>query len=122
MKAEFEDWGLKLKGYQEFMELLNQLSNINPELHCRNGSCGTPDCAIRKCAKEKNLVACAFCEEYPCELITSFAESEGTLLYDGERLKKIGLEKWIKEQETRKKENFCYSDVRQGKSFVPREE
>jgi hypothetical protein len=34
------------------------------------------------------------------------------LLADGKRMKAIGLEKWIKEQEKRRATGFAYADIR----------
>jgi len=33
-------------------------------------------CVIRKCARARNLDNCAFCEEYVCERLESFFESD----------------------------------------------
>ncbi|HOW32170.1 MAG TPA: DUF3795 domain-containing protein [Bacteroidales bacterium] len=30
---------------------------------------GCADCGIRKCARDKNLENCAFCESYPCGML-----------------------------------------------------
>jgi len=40
---------------------------------CRTGSgrlfSGCMNCGIRKCAIRKNLESCAYCSQYPCELL-----------------------------------------------------
>jgi hypothetical protein len=38
-------------------------------LECRN-------CPIRKCAKEKELESCAYCEEYVCKILEEFFATE----------------------------------------------
>ena len=40
------------------------------------------------------------------------AEGYPTLLADGQRIKKIGLEAWVQEQEERAKTGFAYVDIR----------
>ncbi len=49
------------------------------------------------------------------------AESESTLVHDGERLRKIGLDAWIEEQKQRKARGFCYADARCLPCTVPTE-
>lgn len=34
------------------------------------------ECAVKKCAEEKNLKCCGECKEFPCELLNSFAYDE----------------------------------------------
>ncbi len=36
------------------------------------------DCPIRKCAGQKNLESCAYCEEYVCEILEEFFDKEPT--------------------------------------------
>lgn len=38
---------------------------------------GCRNCRIRKCASEKELENCAYCSEYPCEILNKFFVSEG---------------------------------------------
>lgn len=33
------------------------------------------ECEIRKCCRERHLVNCAYCNEYPCETLSEFFES-----------------------------------------------
>lgn len=64
---------LRKKTAEEWSKMFN--SEIKPEdINC--DSCLTKDgvviqycnvCEIRKCAQEKNVENCAFCEEYTCE-------------------------------------------------------
>jgi hypothetical protein len=44
------------------------------------------------------------------------------LLFDGERMKVIGIKKWIEEQEARRQNGFCYDDLRCGKVDFPLKE
>jgi len=58
-----------------------------------------PNCPIRKCANEKNVQLCAFCEHFPCEH-SSYSERG---LSNLERIKEVGLERWLKEEEEKVK-------------------
>ncbi|MHA2049812.1 MAG: DUF3795 domain-containing protein [Promethearchaeota archaeon] len=120
VKEDFEGWGQQFKEFGDFWTLLNTLINVEEDKCCKTDKCGAPFCGIRKCAKEKEIKACPFCSEYPCDKIKLFAKSEGTLLFDGQRLKELGVEEWIKEQEIRRRDGFCYTDVRSGKCQIPR--
>ncbi|MDX1358477.1 MAG: DUF3795 domain-containing protein [Clostridia bacterium] len=117
--GEFEEWGPGIKEYDDFWKLLNRFSDTPVEMCCKNETCGHPNCRIRKCAKARGVETCAFCEDYPCEMILRFYESEPLLLHDGQRMKKIGIDKWIEEQEQRKEKGFNYSDIRTGKPDIP---
>lgn len=119
-KKDFLDWApYRWEGFKEFWEILSDFSEQPLDNTCRSGQCGNPKCAILNCAKERKVELCPLCEEYPCEKIKIIAKSESTMLYDGLRLKEIGLDKWLKEQEERIKEGFSYSIVRCGKCTVP---
>ena len=55
---------------------------------------------------------CPFCDEYPCDRILGLAKGYVTMLADGKRMKEIGIERWIEEQEKRKATGFAYVDIR----------
>lgn len=65
----------------------------------------SPDCEIIKCAHTKEVDACPFCSEHPCDKIMQAEKDEyvhhKTILPNGERIKEIGLDAWLKEQEDR---------------------
>ena len=58
-------------------------------------------CSIRKCAREKKVDVCVFCQEYPCERLLGVAKGYPTLIADGKRMKEIGIEAWVQEQKER---------------------
>ena len=92
------------------------------DYNCRAGACGnTGRCGIRKCAVAKGVFACPQCADYPCKRIAALGRSEATLVHDGHRMKEIGLEAWIAEQERRREAGFCYDDVRCLPCTVPTE-
>lgn len=112
-KDGYEYWGGELPGFKEFWKFLKKLIELErPPNNCRDGKCGPPFCSIRKCAKEKGIEICVFCKEYPCKRIEGIAKGYPTLFADGKRIKKIGIDKWIKEQEERAKTGFSYVDIR----------
>ena len=95
--------------FPTFWQFLQKLVDLN--CTCRTGG-GPPDCKIRQCAKQKNMEICTQCKEYPCKLIQALAEHYPTLIQDGKRLQKIGIEKWVKEQDERVKRGVVYADIR----------
>ena len=72
----------------------------------------SPDCKMRTCAAERGVDACPFCEDYPCDHVNNLAEHYVTMVQDGRRLSKIGLEAWVKEQEERARRGVVYADTR----------
>jgi hypothetical protein len=58
-------------------------------------------CAIRKCAIEKGVDACALCKEYPCDSISLFYDDGIISVKQPElnsaRIKEIGLNRWLEE-------------------------
>jgi len=111
-KVRIDEWGPDLPGYDGFRVFLGELAGFEPRASCRARSCGPETCAIRTCAEEKGVDACPFCPDYPCERIRTLAKRYVTLIGDGERMRAVGLEAWITEQEARKARGFAYVDVR----------
>jgi len=105
-------WGGETPGFREFWAFLTDMAVSESRYSCRASQCGAPFCGIRKCAREKNIQVCVHCDEYPCERILDLAKRYVNLLADGARLKEIGLDAWIEEQEERRKTGFAYADIR----------
>jgi hypothetical protein len=109
----FDDWYKYIPEMKDvfppFWQFLQNLAEL--DCTCRTGG-GPPDCKIRNCTKEKQIDYCPQCKEYPCSLVTKLAEYYPTLIQDGKRLQKIGLEAWVKEQEERAKRGVVYADIR----------
>lgn len=113
MKKEgYEHWGHSIPGFNDFWQFLSGLVESESKCSCREELCGPPFCGIRKCAQKKGIDVCVFCDEYPCDRILGIAQGYPTLLADGKRMKDIGVEAWIKEQEERAKTGFAYVDIR----------
>ena len=112
-KDGWEDYGEYIvPDFKIFWATLNNLASYDKECPDCRGGCGDPGCNIRKCAKEQKIELCPFCNRYPCEHINTLARRYPNLIADGQRLKEVGIESWIKEQEERRMTGFCYSDIR----------
>jgi hypothetical protein len=94
---------------ENFWSGLNRLADC-PCCGCRAGG-GNPGCAIRACARERSVVACPLCPEYPCKRLEMLRHYP-MLFADGKRMQHLGLERWIAEQEERAATGFAYSDFR----------
>ena len=111
-KEGWHQWGTAFPGFEGFWSFLGDLATSEERSSCRAETCGPPFCGIRKCAKDKGVEVCPFCEAYPCDRILGIAKGYVTLLADAERMRAIGLESWIAEQEERRKTGFAYCDIR----------
>ena len=117
----YEFWGQELPGFNEFWGFLTGLCDPDKACPgCRQGG-GPPFCGIRKCARQRGVEICAFCEEYPCKRVLEIAKGYPTLIADGQRMREIGIEAWIQEQEKRAGAGFAYVDVRCYPYSVPEE-
>jgi hypothetical protein len=117
--GDWDDFGHGIEGFTPFWKFLHGLADTSTPKSCRNKSCGAPNCGMMACAKNRQIETCPLCVEYPCEKIKLFSKSEPTLIFDGQRMKEIGLEKWIDEQEERRRKDFSYDDIRCGKGTIP---
>jgi len=84
-----------------FWKFLGELTKY--ECSCRAGG-GSSTCKIRLSAKKKGVSVCPLCDEHLCTLIENYAKVYPTTIEDGKRLKEIGLEAWVEEQEERAKQ------------------
>ncbi|KYH36571.1 MAG: hypothetical protein AYL28_006200 [Candidatus Bathyarchaeota archaeon B23] len=92
-----------------FWEFLRRLEEN--DCACRGGG-GPPGCKVRGCAVERGVEVCPLCPDYPCDMIKVIAEHYPTLIHDGLRMRRIGVERWIEEQEERRRRGFVYADIR----------
>jgi hypothetical protein len=112
LKEGYDNWGNEIPHFGEFWTFLNNLAASEPKCSCRGGTCGPPFCGIREYAPKKSVTACPFCNEYPCAKVLGIAKGYVTMLADGQRMKAIGIDAWIEEQEERRKTGFAYADIR----------
>jgi len=108
----YEYWGKEISGFEQFWKFLGGLADSESRCSCRSGGCGPSFCAIRKCARARGVEVCVFCDEYPCQHIQGLAKRYPNLLADGQRMKNVGIDAWIKEQEERRRSGFAYADIR----------
>ena len=99
-------------GFGEFWRILERLGETDETCPGCRGGCGFPGCEIRACAREREVEVCPFCDDYPCEHIEELGRSYPTLIADGMRMREIGLDAWIEEQEQRRATGFAYVDIR----------
>jgi len=110
-KVAVAEWGPELPGFDDFWQFLDNLSKFEPRASCREHSCGPEPCAIRTCATTRGVEACPFCSAYPCDHIHALAKRYVMLIGDGERMRKIGVDRWIEEQQERQARGFAYADI-----------
>jgi len=104
-------WGPSTPGFSEFWAFLEKLGSGPGCPGCRAGG-GYPECQIRVCARERGLEVCSRCIDFPCEHIESVAAAYPTLIADNRRMKAVGLEQWILEQQDRVRRGVVYADIR----------
>ena len=74
-----------------------------------------------ECAREKGVDVCAFCGQFPCARVLGVAKGYPTLIADAERMKELGIDAWIEEQEARATTGFAYLDIRCYPYEVPKD-
>lgn len=108
-KACFEEFIHMIPNGNEFWGFLKSMAEDGTCLSCREGS-GNPNCAVRLCAKEKNIEMCALCDSYPCKHFDAFFEGYPILKHDNALMRDKGLEEWAKLQDARRTRGFTYSE------------
>jgi len=62
-------------------------------------------CLITQCAVSKSVMYCHTCDEYPCEKLIAFSQDNyphhHTVISGSNRMKEIGCDAWLEEQEKR---------------------
>ena len=109
LKAGFEEIVHMIPGGDKFWPFLKSMVVDGVCVSCKEGS-GNPGCAVRLCAKEKNVEICALCELYPCEIFTKYFEGYPVLKHDNSTLREQGMEVWSTLQDERRASGFTYSD------------
>ena len=106
-KAGFEDVIHLLPNGETFWSFLKGMAIDGVCVSCQKGS-GDPNCAIRKCAKEKGVEMCALCDSYPCEIFNKYFGAYPLLLSDNAILREKGKDEWSKLQDERQASGFTY--------------
>ena len=113
-KAGFEDIIQMIPGGADFWTFLKGMVK-GVCVSCKDGS-GNPGCAVRKCAKDKNIEMCALCDSYPCELFVKYFEGYPMLREDNNLLREEGMDAWAKLQDDRHLKGYAFSDEIAGKN------
>jgi len=72
---------------------------------CHEGG-GMPRCEVRTCCLKRGLRNCYFCGEFPeCEKL-NYQKETYRIREHYERIKQVGYENWMREQEEKTKEDF----------------
>ena len=108
-KAGFEDIISMIPNGDTFWSFLKGMAVDGVCISCKAGS-GNPGCAVRICAKEKDVEMCALCDSYPCELFERFFEGYPILKNDNSVVREQGMEAWSKLQDERQARGFTYAD------------
>jgi hypothetical protein len=107
--AGFEDVIQFIPGGEGFWPFLKEMVEVGLCISCKDGG-GNPGCAIRICAKDKEVDVCALCEEYPCDKISAF-RGYPEMIQDNELIRTQGMEAWANLQDEHRKNNFTYTRV-----------
>jgi len=135
MQARIPEMAVELKrfieayGYGEWIQTITRdfdFNNLMKGLNWfANSSCpsclkggGMPRCEVKVCCLQKKLKNCYFCEEFSrCAKLSYQKETYRVEKHYG-RIRQIGYESWLGEQEEKIKENFDnieYLEKRRGK-------
>ncbi|MCL2067791.1 MAG: DUF3795 domain-containing protein [Treponema sp.] len=110
VKAGFEDIIQYIPDGDKFWSFLKGMVDPGICTSCKEGG-GNPGCAVRICAKEKDVEVCALCEQYPCEKFPAFFDGYPVLKQDNLLLREKGLEAWAKLQDERRERGFTYGEA-----------
>ncbi|HOZ00325.1 MAG TPA: DUF3795 domain-containing protein [Candidatus Syntrophosphaera sp.] len=95
-----------------FWKILSALAINNETCPLCKGGCGNPDCKLRLCAKERGLRLCAECGDYPCQPLREFYSGHyEKLAQNNERIREIGIEAWLEEQQKLVDAGRCFKDL-----------
>ena len=123
--AGFEDVISFIPGGEGFWPFLKGMAEDGLCVSCRDGNGGNPGCAVRICARDKNIARdktianekgvemCAFCEDYPCDKFSSFLDASvgyPVLEHDNALLRDKGWEAWSALQDARCEKGYTYSE------------
>ncbi len=97
--------------FKAFWEVLQKMSQVDKTSTLCRGDCGDPDCKIRICARSKQIDVCAFCDEFPCPVLEKFAGGYQVVLTNNYRIREVGLDKWLQEQEALVAKGLTHRDL-----------
>lgn len=104
--------GLVYPEFDAFWKTLAALAAYRETCTLCKGGCGNPDCQLRLCAQERGLKLCAECPDYPCQPLQDFyAGHYEKLAVNNERIREIGVEAWLAEQQELVDAGRSFSDL-----------
>jgi hypothetical protein len=105
---ELAKWEPSFQHYPEFEKVMDGLVKLFGECPgCAAGG-GDPSCAIRECCKQKPYAMCSECSELEsCEKVKSYGLDTLAKL---QKVKAVGVDKWLEELQKRVAEGYCYLD------------
>ncbi len=73
-------------------------------------------CSIKECIKDKNIVGCRQCDEFPCNIIENWPSQAGkkVMLQEIPIWCELGTEKWVEQVEKRYKCPECGNSLFRG--------
>lgn len=72
------------------------------------------DCYFKKCAEKRGIDFCYKCEKYPCPQLLEFAnaaEHRKVIFENNQRIREVGLRKWLEEQDKKWRCPVCKGKV-----------
>ncbi|MDR0334873.1 MAG: DUF3795 domain-containing protein [Methanomassiliicoccaceae archaeon] len=111
-EAGFGDVIQFIPGGEGFWTFLEGMAEPGMCTSCRDGG-GDPACAVRACAKKKEVELCAFCKFYPCGLFEEFFKNHPIVFADNALLREKGMAAWAKLQDERQAKGFVYTRDRE---------
>ena len=113
-RSGWEMWGSQVhKEFDDFWKVLQNLAQLDETCPLCEGGCGDPTCQIRGCAQEKGVRVCAQCSEFPCPLTDELSKRYDEIAINNARIREVGLEAWIAEQEALAAAGRYYGDDRE---------
>lgn len=98
--------------FEAFWKVLHSLAGMKENCPMCKGDCGNPECRFRLCARERGLELCADCVDYPCQPLTEFYTGHyAKLAINNERIRKIGIEAWLEEQQNLLDAGLSFKDL-----------
>ncbi len=100
-----------LPNFGQFMETLQKIGDGQLTCVGCRGGCGETSCEIRACAQARDVDACPFCPDYEgCEKVATMIKRAPFLATENARMRAIGIESWIVEQEAQLRAGNTYAN------------
>ncbi len=104
--AKLYGFEFRSKGSFDFKQFMKSLDWIIENAKCpgyQQGG-GPPECEVRKCCSEKELLICFSCGEFPFPKFKEYSDPDTMDRY--KRFKETGFDRWVEEQKQKAKEGY----------------